>query len=126
MKASSVQVTIVAASAETLDGLQAYLARAGVGTRATRELAGACAHPCSAVILFPDDFSPKDVQRELRRLRRERPQLVPLVVTSEPDRYAWVSEIGGNGREPVVLIKPAWGWTILEAIREVVEPPGRE
>ena len=126
MKANSVQVTIVAASAETLDGLQAYLSRAGVGTRATRELAGACAHPCSAVILFPDDFSPRDVQRELRRLRRERPHLVPLVVTGEPDRYARMSDVDGTRRTPIVLIKPAWGWTILEAIREAVEPPGRE
>jgi hypothetical protein len=122
MKADSVQVTIVAASAETLDGLQGYLSRAGMGARGTRQLAGADADPCSAVIFFPDDFSPKDVHRELRRLRRERPKVVPLVVTGEPNRYAEMSEIEGKGPAPIVLPKPAWGWTILEAIREAMEP----
>ena len=118
MKAKPVQVTIVAASAETLDGLQGYLSRAGVGARGTRELVGADTDPCSAIIFFPDDFSPRDVLRELRRLRRERPSVVPLVVTGEPDRYAKMSDIDGTAWNPVVLLKPAWGWTILEAIRE--------
>jgi hypothetical protein len=118
MKAEAVQVTIVAASAETLDGLQGYLSRAGVGARGTRELVGADADPCSAIIFFPDDFSPRDVLRELRRLRRERPSVVPLVVTGEPDRYAKMSDVDGTGWNPIVLLKPAWGWTILEAIRE--------
>lgn len=118
MKADSVQVTIVAASAETLDGLQGYLSRAGVGARGTRQLAGADADPCSAIVFFPDDFLPRDVLRELRRLRRERPSLVQLVVTGEPDRYANLGEIEGSGWAPMVLLKPAWGWTILEAIRE--------
>jgi hypothetical protein len=119
MKADSVQVTIVAASAETLDGLQGYLSRAGMGARGTRQLAGADADPCSAVIYFPDDFSPIDVLRELRRLRRERPSLVPLVVTGEPERYVEMND--GKGCTPIVLLKPAWGWTILEAIREAME-----
>ena len=122
MKTDPVQVTIVAASAETLDGLQGYLSRAGVGARGTRQLAGADADPCSAVIFFPDDFSPKDVLLELRRLRRERPSVVPLVVTGEPNRYAELGEIEGKGCIPIVLLKPAWGWTILEAIREATEP----
>lgn len=122
MKADTVQVTIVAASAETLDGLQDYLSRAGVGARGTRQLAGADAVPCSAVILFPDDFSPKDVLRELGRLRRERPNVVPVVVTGEPHRYIGIDETDGKGCSPIVLLKPAWGWTILEAIREATKP----
>ena len=122
MKADPVQVTIVAASAETLDGLQGYLSRAGVGARGTRQLTGADADPCSAIILFPDDFSPTDVLRELRRLRRERPSVVPLVITGEPKRYAETGEAEGNGPTPIVLLKPAWGWTILEAIREATDP----
>src|SRR6185503_18140033 len=96
MKTESVHVTIVAANAETLDGLQSYLSRAGVSARGTRRLAGADADPCSAIIFFPDEFSPRDVLRELRRLRRERPTVVPLVVTGEPDRYVNMSEIKGS------------------------------
>jgi len=122
MKADPVQVMIVAASAETLDGLQGYLSRAGVGARGTRQLAGADADPCSAIILFPDDFSPTDVLRELRRLRRERPSVVPLVITCEPKRYAETGKVEGNGPAPIVLLKPAWGWTILDAIREATDP----
>ena len=119
MCAQSVRVTIVAASAETLDGLQGYLSRAGVGATGSRELAAAHASPCSAVVVFPDDFSPDEVMRELGRLRRERPNAVPLLVTGEPERYLRVAQVEGRGRAPVVMPRPAWGWMILDAIRDV-------
>lgn len=122
MRGQSLQVTIVAASAETLDGLHDYLSRAGVGARCTRELAEAHAAPCSAVVFFPDDFSLADVMRELGRLRRDKPSVLPLVVTGEPRRYLHVVDAGGKGRAPIVMPRPAWGWMILDAIRDAATP----
>ena len=119
MKPKPEHVTVVASSAETLDGLQAYLSRAGLNVRGTRRLQMADADPCSAIVYFPDDFATEDVLRELHRLSRQRPSVLALLVTSEPQRYAPIAEIGGEGRAPLVLPKPAWGWRILDAIRGV-------
>ncbi|HET7544139.1 MAG TPA: hypothetical protein VFK05_29910 [Polyangiaceae bacterium] len=122
----SVHVTIVASSAETLDGLQTYLSLAGLAARGTRQLADFGREPCTAVVLFPDEFSAKDVLRELARLRREQPRVLCLLVTSEPLRYADAAGVKGAGLAPIVIPKPAWGWTILDAIRLGAEPRSGE
>ncbi len=124
MQASSAQVTIVARSPETLDGLQAYLSRAGLGARGTRDLEGAHAEPCSAVVLFPDGFSLEEVRDALERLRREKPGVLSLVITGEPARYLPFARQEGRGRPPVVMPRPAWGWMILDAIRGAMSPAG--
>lgn len=116
-----IQVTIVAASAETLDGLRAYLSLAGLGARGTRRLGDVHLAPCSAVVLFPDEFLLDEVLGELSRLRRDRPGILPLLVTREPERYGEVAQAEGKGRAPIVIPKPAWGWTILDAIRSGTE-----
>ena len=113
----TVRVTIVASSAETLDGLQTYLSLAGLGARGTRRLDDFWREPCTAVVLFPDEFSLKDVVRELGRLRREQPRVLSLLITREPQRYVDSVGVGGVGLAPIVIPKPAWGWTILDAIR---------
>jgi hypothetical protein len=113
----AVHVTIVAATAETLDGLQGYLSLAGLNAHGTRRLGDLGPKHCSAVIFFPDEFSPTTVLRELTRLRREHPTVLPLLVTSEPQRYSGIDDGGGKALRPIVIPKPAWGWTILEAIQ---------
>jgi hypothetical protein len=40
-----------------------------------------------------------------------------LVVTREPGRYSEIADAEGDGHAPIVIPKPAWGWTILDAIR---------
>lgn len=110
-------VTIVAASAETLDGLQGYLSLAGLDARGTRHLSEVDRENCSAVVFFPDEFSSTTVLRELVRLRKEHPRVLPLLVTSEPERYRSIPHASGKSVAPVVLPKPAWGWTILDAIQ---------
>lgn len=117
MKFESAQITIVAASAETLDGLQSYLARAGLSSHGTRELAGAGGRTRSVLVLFPDEFASDDVLAELRRLREERPRVVAVVVTGTPGRYEGLAESDGKAWTPLVIVRPAWGWTILDAIR---------
>jgi len=118
----AVHVTIVAASAETLDGLQGYLSLAGLDAHGTRQLSEVGRKPCSAVIFFPDEFSPTMVLLELVRLRREHPTVLPLLVTSEPQRYDGIPDDTKKALQPVVIPKPAWGWTILEAIQQRFVP----
>jgi hypothetical protein len=116
----TVYVTIVAARAETLDGLRTYLSLAGLEARGTRRLGDSGRRPCAAIVFFPDEFLPDDVLKELSRLRRQRPTVLPLLVTREPQRYVEITGIEGVGLAPVVIPKPAWGWTILDAIRLAV------
>jgi hypothetical protein len=116
----TVHVTIVAASGETLDGLQAYLSLAGLGARGTRRLDNCGREPCSAIVFFPDEFPTREVIRELKRVGREQPTVLSLLVTREPQRYLEITNQDGQGLAPIVMPKPAWGWTILDAIRLAV------
>lgn len=91
--------------------------------RGTPRLGGIDRKPCAAIVFFPDEFSLEDVLRELSRLRRERPQILPLLVTRQPRLYLEVTSVQADGLAPIVLPKPAWGWTIWDAIRSVTDLP---
>lgn len=118
---SQISVTIIAESPETRDGLESYLSHAGVAARSTARLDDIDPEPCTAVVLFPDEFSHGEVVRELSRLRRDRPRLLPLLVTCEPERYLELAEAEVGPSSPIVIPKPAWGWTILDAIRGAID-----
>jgi chromate transporter len=51
------------------------------------------------------------------RLRASRPRLLVVLVTGAPQRFAAVLEPDGRSVPPIVLPKPAFGWSILDAIR---------
>lgn len=111
-------VTIVANNPETLDGLATYLAEAGVTVRGTRRI-DLCLEmvlpASSAVVLFPDDFPSSAMAEALGALRRHRPTTLVVLVTGDPRRF---ERPGRDGRPAsLVLPKPAWGWTLLDAIR---------
>ena len=123
----ALHITIVADNPETLDGLEAYLRRAGASTNGTRcieKLADATPPSSSVVLLFPDDFKPDSVMSALATLRRRRPGTLPVLVTREPRRFESLPPTKG-GIVPLVVPKPVWGWTILDAIRTRLEsePP---
>lgn len=110
------EVVIVSANRETLDGLQAYLDAAGVRAKSMRDIES-CASSTSAsvlaVVLFPDDYRWEAVLAELASLTERRPMIVPVIVTSQPKRFDALVD-----RERVVVVaRPAWGWTITDAIR---------
>jgi hypothetical protein len=118
----SLHVTIVSANPETLDGLQTYLRQAGIHARGTGEIeSGAAMDPGpSAVVFFPDEFPPGNVLREVARLRRERPQVIIVLVTREPKRFT--ETLATSERAPTIVVpKPVWGWAILDAIRGHLE-----
>ncbi len=126
----SLHVTIVSDNPETLDGLESYLRRAGVTTNSTRHIEK-CSEmtppSASVIVLFPDDFRLDAVMSALAGLRDQRPAALPVLVTKEPKRFESVPSSAG-GLSPLVVPKPVWGWTILDAIRARFdsEPPESE
>lgn len=120
----ALDVTVVSDNLETLDELQAYLRRAGVATKGTKHIDGITDGPTtapSAVVLFPDDFDTEAVMDALATIRKARPSLLFVLVTRDAKRFATVPP----GESPILVIpKPAWGWTILDAIRATIDPSG--
>jgi hypothetical protein len=112
----NLEVVIVSSNPETLDGLQAYLRGAGVTARCTRDLVECTTFaPATtvALVLFPDDFIPEKVVALIADLARARPKAMSLLVTSEPHRFESLT----LRHNVLVMPRPVWGWTILDAIR---------
>jgi hypothetical protein len=113
-------VTIVSSKLETLQSLDAYLRGAGVtsnGTRLLDRLLEMTPRSSTAVVVFPDEYGPDLVERSVSALGRERPDVLLVVVTSEPQRFERMLVRRHTSTVPLVIPKPAWAWTILDAIR---------
>lgn len=114
----------MATNPETLDGLEGYLRGAGVVARCTRDLdataklASEAGGPV-AVVLFPDDFPRDRVVATLNELGK-RPLAKAVLVSSRPRELEKLPSAEGM----VIMPRPAWGWTILDAIRAVVGTGG--
>ena len=110
------EVTIVSTNPETLDGLQTYLRGAGIDVRCTRELDD-CLElaPLTtlAFVLFPDDFRWESVVATLADLATRRPEALPVLVTAHPNRFEHLTA----PEEVLIVPRPVWGWTILDAVR---------
>jgi hypothetical protein len=110
------EVEIVAAVPATGETLARYLTDAGVGAVRAADIGGLRAD-IDAVVWFPDELDAALAIDGLLRLRRARPKLLIIIVTSAPQRYRPAFEPDANARLPVVLARPAFGWAILDAIR---------
>jgi hypothetical protein len=112
-------VTVVADNPQTIEVLYSYFTRAGVTSNATRQLDAVSMIPpaATAVVLFPDDFGASDVETRLLALRRARPKLLIVLVTGAPQHLSAALAPDGRSVPPLVLPRPAFGWTILDAIR---------
>jgi hypothetical protein len=103
---------------DTLIRLRDYLVRAGVPTRATRQLAEAW-QPASgeAIVLLPDDFDTGEVTDGLSRLLSCPPAPFVILVTAGPRLFEPLIQSLGSLDSVVIMPKPVWGWTILELLR---------
>ncbi len=112
-------VTVVSESPKTVSDLRAYFARAGLSSDGIPSLpdAGGVPTESTAVVLFPDEVAVTHFVASLRSLRAARPRLLVLVVTAAPQRFRDALEPDGHSLPPVVLPKPVFGWTILDAVR---------
>jgi hypothetical protein len=113
-------VTVVSKNRGTLQGLETYLRGAGVevtSTGAIERLVDMTLPSAAAVILFPDEYGLKIAAGALATLKKLRPRVLAVVVTNEPRDFE------DDGHEPdrvaslLVMPKPAWAWTILDAVR---------
>jgi hypothetical protein len=120
---ATLEVAIVSNNPETLDGLQSYLSAAGVMARCTRDLLDCVRFaPAStlAFVLFPDDFRWETVIATIAELTESRPKALPVLVTSQPQRFESLT-----APDSVLIVpRPAWGWTILDAIRAHLDGDG--
>jgi hypothetical protein len=118
-------VTIVADNPETLDGLAAYLRRAGIRTDGKRRLEDLADLPSRAhagvIVVFPDDFHSTAVMAALAALCERSPESLKILVTRDVKRFERLPTRDG-ALAPLIVPKPVWGWTILDAIRARVEP----
>ena len=109
------EVTIISGNPETLDGLQGYLQGAGFAVRSTRDV-GLSATMTSgrtlAIIMFPDDFPLDVVVAALAKLAKVRAPALPILVTAHPQCFAAL-----ENEEVLIVPRPVWGWTILDALR---------
>jgi hypothetical protein len=118
-------VVVACESVETLDGLQLYLRQAGVVARSTRALDPSMIRKeeVAAVVLFADDFPEREVVGFVTGLVGGRRGILPVLVTAEPLRFLRLMRSDDPAFVPIVLPKPAWGWTILDAIRGRMKAP---
>jgi hypothetical protein len=118
-------VTVVADNPKTVETLHCYFAGVGVTSTGTRQLGDVSLVPLRAttLVLFPDDFERADVEAFILALRRARPQLLVVLVSSAPQQLGAALEPDGHSLPPVVLPRPAFGWTILDAIRNRAAQP---
>jgi hypothetical protein len=112
-------VTVIARSPETVDSLTEYLHGAGVAAHGTRRIDsdGMIAPATSALVVFPDDFDTTEVLGRLTAIRRTRPHLLMVIITSAAARFLDTALPGDGTGALVVLPKPPFGWDILDAIR---------
>jgi hypothetical protein len=120
---AALEVAIVSDNPETLDGLKSYLSAAGVMARCTRDLLDCVrlAPPSTmASVFFPDDFPWETVIATIAELTKSRPRALPVLVTSQPQRFESLTQPDGV----LIVPRPAWGWTILDAIRVHLDEVG--
>jgi hypothetical protein len=116
---ASPRVVVVGENPETVDGLQAYFVAVGISAHSARTLEATLSIPdrTTAVVVFPDGFRAADVVERITALRGRRPGLLLLVVTGEPQRFAAALKGDASSTSCLILPKPAFGWTIVDAIR---------
>ena len=112
----SAAVAIVSNNPETLDGLQAYLSAAGVQARVrarSRRVLEQHVRKGARVRRVPRRLRLGARHRRGRRSRATRPAALPVLVTAHPKRFETLTD----GDKVLVVPRPVWGWTILDAIR---------
>ena len=117
--ATTPRVVVVCENPETVDGLQTYFVSVGISAHSARGLDANTCIPerTTAVVVFPDEFEGDDVVERISSLGGRRPRLLLLIVTGEPQRFAAARKSVKKGSSWLVLPKPAFGWTIVDAIR---------
>jgi hypothetical protein len=110
---------VISANRATAAGLQLHLRGVGVTAKILLSLQPKAMVPLvtTVLVLFPDDFDLDAVLGRINALRANRPWLLIILVTLAPQRFEVAVLPDGHSVAPVVLPKPSFGWTIVDAIR---------
>jgi len=113
------QVLLVSANAAVRDEIIESLRGAWMEAASTDHIDGCISRIPSGtglVLLHPDGFRFDQVVGILFALRRERPDVLVVLVTEKPERFAKLVRVAENARPPTIIPLPASARTILEAI----------
>jgi hypothetical protein len=112
-------VLVLSSNPETLDGLHEYFSQTGIASSGRRAIYPQVELSCAvrALVVFPDDFPAHQASAYLSMVRTRRPDLTIVIVTREPPIYRVMTATDGHPLKAIVLPRPAFGWTILDAIR---------
>ncbi len=115
---------VVGSNPQTVADLKAYFKQSGLTPSGTRHLEDLlfASPPLDAVVLFPDEFERDEVTTALVSFRRARPRTLLVLVSSAPQHLGAAIEPNERSMAPLVLPKPAFGWTLLDAIRGTPNP----
>lgn len=96
-----------------------YFSQAGIASLSRRVInpLAELASSLRAAVVFPDDFPAHEVASYLSMVRMRRSDLTIVIVTKEPPVYRAMTAADGHPLSAIVLPRPAFGWTILDAIR---------
>ena len=111
-------MAVISMNPETLGSLEGYLRGAGVDTNSSRFIhrVGELVVDATAVVLFPDEYAWEATVSALSACRTKNPGALMVLVTRTPQRFEALQATRG-GTPPLVVPRPAWSWTILDAIR---------
>jgi hypothetical protein len=117
-------VCVVSNKPDTLDGMHEYFSLTGIpsSARSTLNPLAELAREIAVLLLFPDDFPAHEAANYLSVLRTRRPDLLIVLVTREPPLYTAMTATDGRPLDAVVLPRPVFGWTILDAVRARLSP----
>ena len=112
-------VLIVSANPQTRDDLRSYLSGVGLAAESVPDLeaAVASAGSCRSVVIFPDEFGLSEARETIEALRELRPGTRLVVVTATGTAFGRRADAS-----LVILPKPAFSWTILDAVRAPPTP----
>lgn len=112
------KITLVSNNRETIDGVRAYLGRAGAHSESAECLDDACSRSAGAdaIVLFADDFPRSAALETFAALRAALPSTLVIVVTEAVEEFSPPNESDEPTDRVVVLRRPAWGWMLMDAV----------
>lgn len=123
-RSPALSITLVAANIPLISELSRYLQTAGVLVRPVPIVGRIVEVPRfdDAIVVFADDLEPTDVCALVNALPDDHRSPLLVIVTSYPRRYARLG-VAEPHKRVLILPRPAWGWSIVDAVRACLERP---
>jgi hypothetical protein len=114
----------VAANVPLIAELSRYLQTAGVVVRPVPVVGRILEVPRfdDAIVVFADDLESTEVAALVNTLPDDHRSPLLVIVTSYTRRYARLG-VTEPQKRVLILPRPAWGWSIVDAVRMCVERP---